>query len=86
MNSVEARIDVVNQHLDPLHESVATGVAKVLEIAGVGVLYSNHSSIFDMGNAVVDGGYLLLIGMPAVIQDQIHRSNSFEEIVPEARI
>jgi hypothetical protein len=39
-----------------------------------------------MGNAVVDGGYLLLIGMPAVIQDQINRSNSFEEIVPEARI
>ena len=51
MNSVEARIDVVNQHLDPLHESVATGVAKVLEIAGVGILYGDHAAIFDMGKS-----------------------------------
>ena len=83
MNSVEARIDVVNQHLDPLHESVATGVAKVLEIAGVGILYGDHAAIFDMGKAIMHGRNLLLIGMPAVIQNQVHRPHGFEEVLPK---
>jgi hypothetical protein len=52
----------------------------------VSVFHDQHAAVSDVWHAFVSGDYLLLVGVSAIVQDDVYVAYFGEEILPKSRI